>query len=97
MIISGKSSFGLRRDGNLQAGFNLGIELDRHREISELLDGLGQVNFAPLDIETVLAERALEIDIGDRSEELALFAGAGMERQRERLDLGLDRRARRCA
>jgi len=81
----------LRRDGNLQAGFNLGIELDRHREISELLDGLGQVNFAPLNIETVLAECAFEIDIGDGSEELALLAGAGMERQRERLDFSLDR------
>src|ERR1039457_1162197 len=91
LIISGKSSFGLRRDGNLQAGFNRGIELARHREFSELLDGLGQVNFAPLDIETVLAQRAFEIDVGNRAEELALLAGARGERERERFDPGLDR------
>src|SRR5580692_8194299 len=77
----------------LEAGFDFGVDPDRHHELTQFLDWLGQQNAPAIDADALGTERALDIDIGHGTEEFARFAGPRRNLDRQAFDpvLHLDR------
>ena len=64
-----------------------GGERYRHLVLAKRLDGLVEANAAAFDRESRIGQRALDVDVRHRSEELTLFAGARGDGDRRRAQL----------
>src|SRR5262249_11208902 len=73
----------LRLDDDLDGGPDVAAELDRHRIGAYVLDGLGELDAPPVDLEALGDEQALDVEIGHRAEEPPLLAHPGLHAQLE--------------
>ena len=74
-------------DRDLQVRSDILVQLHRHGELAESLEGLVQLDLAPVEIEAFLAQRVSDIAGGNRPEQLIVLTGAPLESNREAVEL----------
>src|SRR6185437_6873282 len=73
-------------DPDLDLRANLGVQTHRHVEDAERLDRLLEVDLTAIDDDPLRGELLGDVGRGDRAEELAFLARAGVEGERDALE-----------